>query len=163
GGRAPGVCAGGVAPDRPTVGFLCPGQGSQRPAMARELYDEEPIVRGVLDRAAAVLDVELGRSFLPLLFGQVDDPEALHRTAAAQPAIMAVELALSALWRSWGIRPDRLLGHSVGEYAAAVDAGIMSFEDGLRLIAARGRLMDALPGGGAMVALFAGADRVRPY
>src|SRR5690606_35337011 len=119
------------------------------------------VVREVLDRAAAVLDGELGRPFLPLLFGQVDDPEALHRTAAAQPAIMAVELALSALWRSWGIRPDRLLGHSVGEYAAAVDAGIMSFEDGLRLIAARGRLMDALPAGGAMAAIFAGAERVR--
>src|SRR5690606_37872524 len=158
-----GVYAGRVAPEPPSVAFLYTGQGSQRPGMARDLYGEEPVVRELLDRAATVLDQELGRPFLPLLFGQVDDAEALHRTAAAQPAIMAVELALSALWRSWGIRPDRLLGHSVGEYAAAVDAGIMSFEDGLRLIAARGRLMDALPEGGAMVALFAGVERVQPH
>lgn len=161
-GAGAGVAEGRAAPEPASVAFLYTGQGSQRPGMGHELYKTEPVFREVLDRAAAVLDVELGRPFLPLLFGESADAAVLQTTAVAQPALVALELALSALWRSWGVRPDRVLGHSVGEYAAAVDAGVMGFEDGLRLIAARGRLMQALPPGGAMVALFTGPERVTP-
>lgn len=158
-----GVVSGRAAPEPPRVAFLYTGQGAQRPGMGRELYESEPVFREVIDRAADLLGSELGRPFLPLLFGEEGGAEAIHATAYAQPALVAIELALAALWRSWGVRPDRVLGHSVGEYAAAIDAGIMSMEDGLRLIAARGRLMQALPAGGSMVAFFTGPDRLAEY
>ena len=158
-----GVLAGRAAPEPPRVAFLYTGQGAQRAGMGRELYKAEPVFRDVLDRAADLLSDELHRPFLPLLFGEDGAADTIHTTAYAQPALVAIELALAALWRSWGVRPDRVIGHSVGEYAAAIDAGIMSMEDGLRLIAARGRLMQALPAGGAMVAFFTGPDRLAEY
>src|SRR5690606_39703264 len=83
--------------------------------MGRELYESEPVFREVIDRAADLLGSELGRPFLPLLFGEEGGAEAIHATAYAQPALVAIELALAALWRSRGVRPDRVLGHSVGD------------------------------------------------
>ena len=160
GAEQSGVVTGRAAPEAPRVAFLYTGQGAQRPGMGRQLYETEPVFRDVLDRAADILSSELDQPLLPLLFGQTNDPDLLHRTGYAQPALVAIELGLSALWRSWGVRPDRVLGHSVGEYAAAIDAGIMNLEDGLRLIAARGRLMQALPTGGTMVAVFTSRSRL---
>lgn len=160
GAEVSGVFHGRAGPEPTSVAFLFAGQGSQRPGMGRELYDSEPVFRETLDRAAAVLDEELGRPFMPLVLSDETGASALEQTACAQPAIVAFEVALARLWRSWGVRPSRLLGHSVGEYAAAIDSGVVGFEDGLRLIAARGRLMQALPEGGAMAAVFAGPDRL---
>src|SRR5690606_28509812 len=113
------------------------------------------------DRALAPV---LGRSIREWMHPDRDDADtraALDRTEIAQPALLALELALVALWKSWGIEPAAVLGHSVGEYAAAAAAGVLTEEDALRLIAERGRLMGALPAGGAMAAVFAPEPRVR--
>ena len=133
------------------------GQGSQYGGMARGLYEAEPVFRGVVDRCAAVVDGLMGGSLLGVLFAEGDGPEAglLDQTGWTQPALLAVELGLVELWRSWGVVPSAVLGHSVGELAAAVVAGVVGVEDGLRLVVARGGLMQALPVGGAMVAVFA--------
>ncbi|MEQ8816191.1 MAG: SDR family NAD(P)-dependent oxidoreductase [Thalassobaculum sp.] len=148
----------------PKIAFLFTGQGAQYPGMAKQAYARWPVFRAALDRHAAVLDAAMGRSALDLLFG--DGP--LDATELAQPLLVAVELALAALWRSWGIEPAAVLGHSVGEIAAAAVAGVLSEEDALRLAVARGRLMQSLPaedepGGGGMLAAFASADAVERH
>jgi polyketide synthase 12/myxalamid-type polyketide synthase MxaB len=127
--------------------------------MGAALYKSAPIFRAALDRCAAILAPRLERPLLDVIFAEGDD--AIHQTGYTQPALFAVEYALSELWRSWGIVPFAVLGHSVGEYVAAVVAGVMSLEDGLLLIAERGRLMQSLPAGGAMAAIFAPQDAVR--
>ncbi len=132
---------------RPRIAFLCTGQGSTYPGMAAGLAETAPVFRAVLDRCDAVMGLDRP---LASLF---TDAAALARTDYAQPALYAVSAGLGALWRSWGIEPVAVLGHSVGEYAAAHLAGVLTLEDGARLIAARGRLMQALPAGGAMAAL----------
>ena len=143
-----------------TVAFAYAGQASQWPGMGATLYESEPVVRAVLDRCdewlreerdASLLDVMFGR---PAASGDLDDPQW------KQPAIYALECALGALWSSLGIRPDVVLGHSLGEIAAAHAAGVFGLEDGLRLAAVRGSLIGALPGDGAMAAVFAPAARV---
>jgi len=144
--------------DRPRVVFLFTGQGAQYPGMGRALHDTQPTFRRALERAEEVLRGELERPLLDVLF---DDGETLDQTAYTQPALFALEYALADLWRSWGIEPAAVLGHSIGEYVAACLAGVFSFEDGLRLTATRGRLMQALPAGGVMVAVQAEEDRVR--
>ncbi len=140
---------------RPRVAFLCTGQGSTYAGMAAGLMDISPVFRSVIERCDAVmgLDAPLTRIFA--------DASLLARTDYAQPALYALSAGLGALWRSWGVEPVAVLGHSVGEYAAAHLAGVLTLEDGARLIATRGKLMQALPVGGAMAALLGEDAKVR--
>ncbi|HET9803747.1 MAG TPA: aminotransferase class III-fold pyridoxal phosphate-dependent enzyme, partial [Candidatus Acidoferrum sp.] len=135
----------------PKVCFLFPGQGSQQPNMGRELYETEPIFREEIDRCAELLEPNLGLDLRTLLYPAeaITDEirDKVTQTILAQPAIFTVEYALAKLWMSWGIEPDFMIGHSVGEFVAACLAGVFSLEDGLRLIATRGRLMQNLPHG----------------
>ncbi len=143
----------------PQVAFLFTGQGSQYSGMGQALAAREPVFRQVLERCAEILQPLLPRPLLELMWTA---PAAeLEATGAAQPALFALEFALLELWASWGVKPDLLLGHSVGEYVAACAAGIFGLEDGLKLVAARGRLMQALPPNGGMTAVFASETAVR--
>ncbi len=151
----------------PRVVFVFPGQGIQRVGMGRELYEGEPVFREELDRCDRILTPLLGESLLEALYPQSDadtgepNPESrLNQTRLAQPAIFAVCYALARLWQSYGVEPAMVLGHSIGEFAAATLAGALSLEEALVLIAARGRLMQEQPDG-AMLAVRASEETVR--
>ena len=140
--------------DKPVISFLFPGQGSQHANMAREIYNSEPVFRSAVDRCAEILFPVLGADLRTLLYPPdgVSD-EAKRRvtdTIIAQPAIFTIEYALAQLWMSWGIRPQAMLGHSIGEFVAACLAGVFSLEDASRLVATRGKLMHDLPAGGML-------------
>ena len=150
-----GASVGRAREPAPPVAFLFPGQGAQYPDMGRGLYDHAPTFRTAIDQCASLLHPELGADLRDLLYPPASSDaaaEALRNTAIAQPAIFAVEYALAQLWISWGVRPAAMAGHSVGEFVAACLAGVMALPDALSLVAARGRLMQALPGG-AMLAV----------
>jgi 8-amino-7-oxononanoate synthase len=144
----------------PRVAFLFTGQGSQYVGMGKALYESCPTFRSVLDRCDRILQSELKVSLLSVLYPETEEHSPIDDTAYTQPALFALEYALAQLWISWGISPDVVMGHSVGEYVAACVAGVFSLEDGLKLIAARGRLMQALPQNGAMVSVLADEAKV---
>ena len=162
------------------VAFLLPGLGDQYPGMARSLYDSEPVFRAELERCAAILrplGIDLREALWPAgsaegegkgkgvdlraMLGRssANNAGSLERTALAQPALFAVEIALARLWREWGITPAALIGYSLGEYVAACLAGVMSLEDALRIVALRARAIDGLPAG-AMVAVPLAEEKV---
>src|SRR5262249_31271898 len=134
----------------PKIAFLFTGHGSQYPSMGHELYQTQPLFRHTLDHCAELLHPYLDVSLLEILYRQSRPPDPLaprtplagdgatsliDQTCYTQPALFALEYALAVLWQSWGVKPDVVMGHSVGEYVAACVAGVLSLEDGLRLIA----------------------------
>lgn len=148
----------------PSVVFVFPGQGAQHPGMGRELYESEPLYRALIDEGCGILQPLLGVDLRAVLYPApaqaTQAAETLRQTGLAQPAIFLTSYALAKLWESLGIQPALMLGHSVGEFVAATLAGVFTFADALKLLAARARLMQAMPGG-SMLAIRLPEDKAR--
>ncbi|NEP38246.1 MAG: type I polyketide synthase, partial [Okeania sp. SIO2H7] len=148
------------------IAFLFTGQGSQYANMGRELYEQAPTFREAINQCEEILSsVETfqEKSLRDILYSEATDNSGsslIDQTAYTQPVLFAIEYALFKLWESWGIKPDVVMGHSVGEYVAATVAGVFSLEDGLKLISTRGRLMQKLPAGGEMVSVMTSESKV---
>jgi acyl transferase domain-containing protein/NAD(P)-dependent dehydrogenase (short-subunit alcohol dehydrogenase family)/acyl carrier protein len=149
-----------IGNNRPRIVFMFTGQGSQYVGMARQLYETQPTFRKTLDKCDEILRPYLEKPLLSVIYPEPNAPQILHETAYTQPALFALEYALAQMWKSWGIIPDAVMGHSVGEYVAACVAGVFSLEDGLKLIAERGRLIQSLPQNGMMAAVFASEAKI---
>ncbi|MFH9397041.1 amino acid adenylation domain-containing protein [Streptomyces sp. NPDC017556] len=162
-GADPGRVRGADAGNTPakTV-FLFPGQGSQYAGMSRGLYESEPVFAEAMDACAALLTEPLGIDLRTVLYPDLPGEDGLTHTTLAQPALFATEYALAVLLRSWGVEPDVMVGHSIGEFTAAVLAGVLSLADAAHLVALRGRLMQDLPTG-AMVSVAAAAADIEPF
>ena len=161
-----GMVAGVGAETHPTpkVAFLFTGQGAQYAGMGATLYRTHPLFHELLDQCDQILRPYLPQSLLSVLYATADEPGTLTQTAYTQPALFALEYALAQVWQSWGVKPAMLLGHSVGEYVAACLAGAFSLPDGLRLVAERARLMQALAAdAGKMAAVFADVALLEPF
>jgi malonyl CoA-acyl carrier protein transacylase len=143
------------------IAFLFTGQGSQYINMGRQLYDTQPLFRQTLEQCNEILLPYLEKSLLDIIYAPETEAETLNQTSYTQPALFAIEYALYQLWKSWGIQPNIVMGHSVGEYVAACVAGVFSLEEALKLIAHRGKLMQQLPSGGEMVSVMATVEKVK--
>jgi acyl transferase domain-containing protein/acyl carrier protein len=163
-GREPGRFIRGDASDEARVVFMFPGQGAQYPGMGRDLYRTQKVFRREVDLCAEVLEPLVGESLLEALHGEASAmtgmEEALSDTRLAQPALFTVEYALARLWQSWGVEPEAMIGHSIGEYVAACLAGVFELEDALHLVALRARLMQAQPRGAMVAVALSGAQVV---
>lgn len=151
----PPVRAGKAAERAPRVVFMFPGQGAQYIGMGKGLYDAESIFKQYIDRGAELLKPLLGEDIRDILFSANTSPEnaaRMNATRITQPALFLIEYATAQLWMSWGVKPDAMVGHSIGEFAAAAISGALSFDDAVRLVAERGKLMQAQPAG-AMTAV----------
>ncbi|MGB3292550.1 MAG: SDR family NAD(P)-dependent oxidoreductase [Phormidesmis sp.] len=145
----------------PSVAFMFPGQGAQYVQMAAELYQTEPTFRTQVDCCCDALLPHLGQDLRQVIYAPANETEAttqLQQTALTQPALFVIEYALAQLWMQWGVQPQAMIGHSIGEYVAATLAGVFSLEDALALVAARGQLMQSLPAGAMLAVTLSEAD-----
>ncbi|NEO43915.1 MAG: type I polyketide synthase [Moorea sp. SIO4A3] len=158
GNQPSGLITGKAKEESPKIAFLCPGQGSQSVDMGKQLYQTQPTFRQAIDECDHLLRAELEQPLLSVLYPENQDNQVINQTGYTQPALFAVEYALAQMWLSWGIKPDVVVGHSLGEYVAATLAGVFSLPEALKLVTYRGRLMEQLPPNSEMRAVMASAQ-----